>query len=389
MINIKRRKRTENIASIIAFIAIIIAWLIGYSDKKGELEPYFHILCPEASKFESNLNGTYSVYVDSVENPVAYISRGKAHGYGGELHLIACVDTGGNVIDFLIIDHKETATYFKKVNSSIIIKELKETNYKSVFSLKKEIDAVSGATYTSKAISHALGNALRTVAEDELSLEMRWEEKFNFKFGYKEALLIIIFILGFLFSTKAFPDKKYLKYLFFLFGIVTLGFYFKGLLTMTIINKFLLGIWPNVNTHFYGYLLVGSVLALILFSGKNIYCSQVCPFGSAQKCLSDVGGTYKKLPVKYTRSVKWIQRFLSLGIILWALLSFNPSIYSYEIFAPFFQLRGTTLQFGLLIIFLILSMFVKQPWCNYLCPVRPVLEYIRMLRNKVKKMIIN
>ena len=169
--------------------------------------------------------------------------------------------------------------------------------------------------------------------------------------------------------------------------MISLGFYYNGLLSMPLINKFLLGMWPRIDTHFYGYLLMGGVILMIVFSGRNIYCSHICPFGSAQKCLGLIGGTDKTLPPKVNKPLVWVQRFLSLFLILWALIAMNPSVFSYEVFGAFFQLYGTKLQFTILIVILILSLFFRRPWCNYLCPVRPVLDYIRMLRNRVIKVL--
>ncbi|MFC2121903.1 4Fe-4S binding protein [Bacteroidota bacterium] len=40
-------------------------------------------------------------------------------------------------------------------------------------------------------------------------------------------------------------------------------------------------------------------------------------------------------------------------------------------------------MFVLLGIVLITSLFIKRPWCDFLCPVNPVFVYIRKLRNLI------
>ena len=383
MKSFKLKFRFESILSILAIIAIAAAWLIGSSKKQADSYPYLYNLLPEIEEFEEISHGVFTPASSLPKDSTLYLSFASSHGYGGELEILSLINGSGEIVDFSVIDHKETQSFFDKVMNANLIDELKKTNYKNSFTLGDEIDGVSGATYTSRALSVAIGKSINNVVEDSLGLKMNWEEKREFEFGSKEILLIVLFLLGFLFSIKAFPSNNVVKYIFFIFGMLSLGFYFNGLLSISLINKFLIGIWPSWDTHFYGYLLMGGTLLMIIFSGKNIYCSHVCPFGSAQKCLGLIGGTNKTLPSKINKPLIWVQRFLSLSLIIWALIAFNPSVFSYEVFGAFFQLYGTNLQFILLIIILILSLFFRRPWCNYLCPVRPVLDFVRMFRNKI------
>lgn len=383
----KQKVRLENIISILAFIAIIIAWFIGSSNKQADLFPQLNKLIPESSEFTEIRNNIFAPARQLNEDSILFIGFAKSHGYGGELKLFALINALGEVQDFTVVDHKETQSFYNKVIHDNLIVKLKKTNYKSDFILGGELDGISGATYTSNALTTALAKAVKNVSEEELKLEMNWQEETNIEFGSKEILLILLFLIGLLFSLKVFPDNRYLKYTYFAFGMLSLGFYFNSLLSITIINKFALGMWPGLSTDFYGYLLMASVISMIIFSGKNIYCSHVCPFGSAQKCLGLIGGTNKTFPSKLNKPMVWVQRFLALVLILWALIAFNPSVFSYEIFGAFFQLYGTSLQFSILILILILSLFFRRPWCNYLCPVRPVLDFIRMIRNNALKLI--
>ncbi len=368
-------------------MAIIIAWIIGSSRKQADLFPYFNKLVPQAEAFKEIQNNIFVPSNNLDKDSSVYLAVTSSHGYGGELKLITLINSHGEVQNFEVIDHKETQSFFNKVSHGDLIQSLKKSSYKNNYTLGEEIDGISGATYTSKAITVAIGKAVKSVAEDELNFEMIWEEETNINFGAKEILLLVLFLIGFLFSIKVFPDKKSLKYVFLIFGMLSLGFYYNGLLSITIINKFLLGMWPRLDTHFYGYILIFGVVVLIIFSGKNIYCSHICPFGSAQKCLGLIGGTNKTFPAKLNKPLVWVQRFLSLFLIIWALIAFNPSVFSYEIFGAFFQLYGTTLQFSILIVILILSLFFRRPWCNYLCPVRPVLDYIKMARNRIIRLV--
>jgi polyferredoxin len=135
----------------------------------------------------------------------------------------------------------------------------------------------------------------------------------------------------------------------------------------------------------YWYLLLAGVLLPVILNGKSPYCSNVCPLGATQQILVKVGGARVEIPPKYSHCLKLVQWTLAWAAIMCALLLRNPSVMSYEISATFFSVIGRNWQFILLGVVLILSLFVTRPWCNYLCPVRAVADYIRLLRRCFKR----
>jgi polyferredoxin len=38
----------------------------------------------------------------------------------------------------------------------------------------------------------------------------------------------------------------------------------------------------------------------------------------------------------------------------------------------------------LLGVVLIAALFIRRPWCSYLCPLRPVTDFIRLVRNWIR-----
>jgi polyferredoxin len=164
-------------------------------------------------------------------------------------------------------------------------------------------------------------------------------------------------------------------------GIVVLGFMYNKVLTMIFINKILLGYWPQWQTNLYWYLLVVGILLFLILENYHFYCERICPFGAAQECIGAIGGAKRELPKKVRGVLRWVQRGLSLGLILVALVYSNPAVYNFEISGAFFNLIGSTFLFALLGVMLISALFLKRPWCRYLCPIRPVADYIRLGRN--------
>jgi polyferredoxin len=164
-----------------------------------------------------------------------------------------------------------------------------------------------------------------------------------------------------------------------------LGFIYNKPLTLVLINRMLLGFWPQWQIDLYSYLLLAGILFVYTVDNKNPYCEWFCPFGATQECLAVIGGSKKRLPKSIHDSLRWFQRALSLGAIVIALLYSNPSISSYEVFGAFFHLIGTNFHFVLLGMVLIAALFIRRPWCSYLCPLRPVTDFIRLIRNWIRE----
>ena len=124
---------------------------------------------------------------------------------------------------------------------------------------------------------------------------------------------------------------------------------------------------------------------MILVENKNPYCAWTCPFGAAQECLGAIGGAKMSVPSRYRPGLRLAQRTVAWLAIVLAMLFRNPGISNYAVFGTLFDLIGSTIQFGLLVLILILALFIKRPWCNFLCPIRPVEDFLRGTRKWVKR----
>jgi polyferredoxin len=58
---------------------------------------------------------------------------------------------------------------------------------------------------------------------------------------------------------------------------------------------------------------------------------------------------------------------------------------TYEPFETIFDLSGTTVQWILLIIVVLASFIIYRPFCSYLCPLDPVVDFIAEMRRWVQE----
>ena len=98
-----------------------------------------------------------------------------------------------------------------------------------------------------------------------------------------------------------------------------------------------------------------------------------------------VGGGRARVPNGARELLLWLQRGLAWFAIILALVFRHPGISSYEVFGALFEFVGSSLQFILLALVLVVALFVRRPWCNLLCPLRPVTDLLRMLRNWMRE----
>ena len=204
------------------------------------------------------------------------------------------------------------------------------------------------------------------------------------KFGLPEITLLSLFGVMLISRSAGRKRKRLIHWVCLLTGLVVLGFMLNAPLTLTNVNSLLIGYWPQWQSHLYWYLLIVGVLLVPLVTGRNPYCNAICPFGATQRCLGIIGDAKpRRLSSRWRARLRWTPRILAWAAILLALTYRHPALASYEVYGTFFDLVGSHLQFGLLAVVLVASLFVTRPWCNYLCPIRAVTDFLRLVRKWV------
>lgn len=369
----------ERTLGFIAILTLVAAWIIGYNLENAEVEPYLKEAMPKAGHFEKITSSSFAGYTDTQEL-IGYIGIGEANGYGGPLRVAVAVDLEGKVTGMAITKHRETPSWYRKVKESGFIESLFGKSYQDAFRLGEDVDGVSGATYTSRAIAASVLVGSRDVAGNQLGLPLPPAPTPKISFGIPEFTLIGLFAFGYYGHQSKSKYKKQIRWVGLLVGMVVLGFIYNAPLTLSNINKFLLGFWPQWQTNLYWYLMIGGILFVFAVDNKNPYCQWFCPFGAVQECMGAIGGAKTASPGRYRSFFTWLRRGVVWFAILIALLFRSPGLTSYEIFGTLFSLLGSNPQFILLALVLIASLFIKRPWCAYLCPLGPVDEFIRMVR---------
>ena len=138
-------------------------------------------------------------------------------------------------------------------------------------------------------------------------------------------------------------------------------------------------------TNLYWYLLLGGVILATLARGKNPYCSWFCPFGGVQECLGAISGAQPYRPQQFYPRFKLLQRGLAFTAIVLGLALRQPTATSYEPFGTLFAVSGGFFPWMFLVIILFSSLIIRRPFCTYLCPIAPVIDFVGYWRSWILK----
>lgn len=375
-----RKRKLERLLGLAALLVLIVVSIFGLQRTENDIVPFLHQLITKNQRFEQSTTYTYKVFNSGDNEEAAYISFGESTGYGGPLKIAVLIDTSVSIQKIVIVNHNETPSYVEKVWEQKFYRQFFQKDYHNSFKLDDEVDGISGATYTSEAIAQAAKIACYTIAKEHKGIQLPELKKPLVKFGIPEILLIILYALSLFAIYDKLKWKKVLQWVIMITGLLLIGFCLSQPLSLSKMNSFLIGYWPQWQTNIYWYLLFGGGFIVLISTNKRVYCNWICPFGASQKCLGLIGGAKFSFKGRTKVIIKWIQRALAFSAIATALYFRNPGKMNYEIFGTFFSFTGTSILFFITGVYVLSSMFIKQPYCNTLCPITPVEEFILMFK---------
>ncbi|MBI4785623.1 MAG: FMN-binding protein [Chloroflexi bacterium] len=378
-VSTRATRQRERLLGVLALATIAVAWWIGVIRQSTDISGYLPKALPKATRFVGQANGIYAGY-DSSNRLVGYVGVGDAAGYGGPMQVVVGINTAGNLVGVAVANHRETLAYLNDALASPFFHSLTRKTTSDPFTFSNDLDAVSGASYTARAIAEATRLASRKVGSAELGQTYPADELAHAQFGLPEIMVALLYLVGFVGHRSQFKFQKQARWFSLLAGLIVLGFLYNIPLSLANFNSVLLGFFPAWQTHIYWYLLLGGVILVFAIDNKNPYCEWFCPFGAMQECAGVIGRAKPWTPPKYRAALRWVPRGLAWLAIVIAMLSRNPGATSYEVFGMMFHLIGSNWQFMALVTVLVLATCIKRPWCNFLCPIRPVTDFIRMVR---------
>ncbi|HZT77150.1 MAG TPA: 4Fe-4S binding protein [Vicinamibacterales bacterium] len=177
--------------------------------------------------------------------------------------------------------------------------------------------------------------------------------------------------------TSFFLKSKRLKYVALVFAVGYMGFMKSHLLSVVDIFGVIAGDLPVVKYNISYYVFGVFVVASTVLWGR-LYCGRICAFGALTQVMDAVlpAGLRVDVPDAIERRAAWIKYGLLAFVVVYFVATRNLLVYQYV--EPFwmFSLFGTRAMWIGLGVLLVATVFVRNLYCRFLCPVGAMLGLI-------------
>ena len=369
----------------IAWVALVAAFVVGQIAAKPDYEAMLKKALPGEALMQSEVNKTMPV-VYQIEGKEDVVIMSEGEGYGGPLVVGVRArksEDGGRLAEVLMLSHKESPAFMERLRHGHFFKQFGGKGVSDDYIVDNDIDAVSGATVSSRGFTAAVREAVHLGAVNHLKLKPTWQQP-GWALGIEEAVLVLLFVLAFVAGYRKEKFAKAAKMTVMVGTLVFVGFYANVSLSLANISGIFMGYIPSPQQHPMWWIMMIAVLGSIVFLGRNIYCQQVCPFMVVQDLAQKTSGVKMKIDSRFQKRARTLIFFLSWVALMLIFLAAHPALGSYEPFAMMFSLEGLGIQWYILPASLLGSFFVPRFWCRLFCPVGLYLNELVRFRRKVR-----
>ncbi len=297
-----------------------------------------------------------------VVNSAAY--AGDVQGFAGPTPLYVYIDQSGKVAAIAAADNSETPDFFNRAFSSLV-ENWKGKDVQEAASA--EVDAVTGATFSSKAITANVQSALAAYSQESTSASA------SPVIGWGKTIAVIaVLALGIGISVW-FRGRKALRIVQLLLNVGVLGFWCGQFLSLSLLRGWLANSLDPV-AYLPTLLMLLVAVVMPFFKRKRHYCSWVCPYGSLQ----ELAGRLPFPKIHCSQKAYRVMARIRLGVfcvlmcVLWCGL--GSFVLDYEPFTAFLVTTATPAVIVLAAAFVVASCFVPNLWCKCICPMGSALD---------------
>ena len=381
----RAKKRRDDLIAWISLGLLVICGIVGLNRSKTDLIQFKEELWPTAVAFET-VDHELILAKDGGNKTLGSISTGTYNGFGGPLKVAIATNQKGIIKNVVIVEHRETPSWYDRAMEQDFLQRLRGKSYRDPIRLGEDVDGITGATYTVGAITESAREAALKSAKDAFGYDIDpYLTPGKIRFGLPEISLMGLMLVAVIGAYKV-PKRhqKAMRWILMVLGAALIGFAFNQPLTLTDVNKLIMGYWPDVYNQLYWYMLIFGIIVIFLTTGKNTYCRYICPFGAVQECVGAISGAKNIHSKTFNQVFNWTRRIVVLVTIMIAMIYRNPGMSSYEVYGTIFNLLGTNFEVFFLALVLGFSLFIKRPWCNYLCPIPVIEHYARFVHKKLE-----
>ena len=371
-----KRQRKGFVARLLSLVVVVLILAAAAILRDGRI--LGHDL-REAHEAKALKNDTLEVTPDG-----AFVVNTKplakdVQGYGGPVPLKIHIKDG-RVAAVEAEPNAESPDFFNRAKEL-----LNHWQNKSVDeALAEEVDAVSGATFSSRAI---IANMQRGLAYAQK--RGQWGEDGSvgaletsappivgsedgsvgaLEIGASPIVALVVVLLGAV--VPLFYNNRRLHLVQLAVNVVVLGLWTGTFVSYTLFMRiFAGGVSLSAIGAFAAPMLMLIVALIYPLAGRSgHYCANICPFGSAQELAGKLSRRKLRITPRVLKLLS-VLRNLLWGVLMALLLTGTCTAWiDYELFTAFLYSSASVWVIVLAALFLVLSVWVPRPYCRFVCP---------------------
>ena len=371
-----KRQRKGFVARLLSLVVVVLILAAAAILRDGRI--LGHDL-REVHEATAQKNDTLEVTPDGVfvvnTKPLAK----DVQGYGGPVSLKIHIKDG-RVAAVEAEPNAESPDFFNRAKEL-----LNHWQNKSVDeALAEEVDAVSGATFSSRAIIANMQRGLAYAkqhgqwgedgsvgAADTSASHIVGSEDGSvgaLETSAPPIVALIVVLLGAV--VPLFYNNRRLHLVQLAVNVVVLGLWTGTFVSYTLFLRIFAG---GVSLSAIGALAAPLLMLIVVLiyplAGRSgHYCANICPFGSAQELAGKLSRRKLRITPRVLKLLS-VLRNLLWGVLMALLLTGTCTAWiDYELFTAFLYSSASVWVIVLAALFLVLSVWVPRPYCRFVCP---------------------
>lgn len=299
-------------------------------------------------------------------------------GYGGPVPLKIHIGKDGKLTAIEAEPNAESPSFFDRAKELFSRWQGKTIDE----AMAEDVDAVSGATFSSKAIIRNVQRGLAYAKQHGLAdggkgaQEESAEHTVATGWTLGSIVALIAVLLGAV--VPLFTNNRRLHLVQLVVNVVVLGLWTGTFVSYTLFLRLFAGC---VSLSAIGALaapLLMLIVALLypLAGRSGHYCAHVCPFGSAQELAGKLSRRKLRITPRVLRVLTALRNLLW-GVLMALLLTGTCTAWiDYELFTAFIYSSASVWVIVLAMLFLVLSVWVPRPYCRFVCPTGALMKSV-------------
>lgn len=299
-------------------------------------------------------------------------------GYGGPVPLKIHIGKDGKLTAIEAEPNAESPSFFDRAKELFSRWQGKTIDE----AMAEDVDAVSGATFSSKAIIRNMQRGLAYAKQHGLADGGKGAQKENAEhtvatgWTLGSIVALIAVLLGAV--VPLFTNNRRLHLVQLVVNVVVLGLWTGTFVSYTLfLRLFAGGVSLSAIGTLAAPLLMLIVALLYPLAGKSgHYCAHVCPFGSAQELAGKLSRRKLRITPRVLRVLTALRNLLW-GVLMALLLTGTCTAWiDYELFTAFIYSSASVWVIVLAMLFLVLSVWVPRPYCRFVCPTGALMKSV-------------